>query len=81
MTSYPFLAQLLVDKYDVDAQSIHPEATMTELDLDSLTLTEILFDLEDEFGIEVPEERATFSTLGEATAVIDDLVRVKETTE
>ena len=81
MTSYPFLAQLLVDKYDVDAQSIHPEATMTELDLDSLTLTEILFDLEDEFGIEVPEERATFSTIGEATAVIDDLVRVKETTE
>jgi acyl carrier protein len=81
VTSYPFLAQLLVDKYDVDAQSIHPEATMTELDLDSLTLTEILFDLEDEFGIEVPEERATFSTLGEATAVIDDLVRVKETTE
>ena len=81
MSSYPFLAELLADKYDVDAQAIRPDATMTELGLDSLTLTEILFDLEDEFGIEVPEERATFSTLGEATAVIDDLVRVKETIE
>ena len=81
MSSYPFLAELLADKYDVDAQAIRPDATMTELGLDSLTLTEILFDLEDEFGIEVPEERATFSTLGEATAVIDDLVCVKETTE
>ena len=81
MSSYPFLAELLADKYEVDAQAIHPEATMTELNLDSLTLTEILFDLEDEFDIEVPEERATFSTLGEAAAVIDDLVRAKETTE
>ena len=54
---------------------------MADLGLDSLTLTELLFDLEDEFGIEVPEERATFSTLGEAAEVIDELVRAKETTE
>ena len=81
MSSFPFLAELLADKYDVDAQAIRPAATMAELGLDSLTLTEILFDLEDEFGIEVPEERATFSTLGGATEVIDDLVRAKETTE
>jgi acyl carrier protein len=81
VSSYPFLAELLADKYDVDAQAIRPDATMAELGLDSLTLTEILFDLEDEFSIEVPEEHATFSTLGGATEVVDYLVRAKETTE
>ena len=77
MSAYPFLTEVLVEKYDVKAESIHPDATLTELGLDSLSLTELLFDLEDKFGIEVPEERATFSTLGEAAAVIDDLVRAK----
>lgn len=80
MSSYPFLSEVLVEKYDVDVQAVRPDATMAELGLDSLSLTELLFDLEDEFGIEVPEERATFSTLGEAAALIDDLVRSKEPT-
>ena len=81
MSSYQFLTEIMVEKYEVEAQAIGPDATMADLGLDSLTLTELLFDLEDEFGIEVPEERATFSTIGEAAAVIDDLIRTKEPTE
>ena len=77
MSAYSFLTEVLVEKYDVKAESIHPDATLTDLGLDSLSLTELLFDLEDKFGIEVPEERATFRTLGEAAAVIDELVRAK----
>ena len=80
MSSYPFLTEVLVEKYDVSAEAIRPEATLTELGLDSLSLTELLFDLEDKFAIEVPEERATFNTLGEAAALIDDLVRAKQST-
>ena len=78
MSSYPFLAEVLTEKYDIDAQAISHDATMTELGLDSLALIELLFDLEDKFGIEFPEERVTFTTLGEAAAVIDELVRARE---
>ena len=81
MSSYQFLTKIMVEKYEVEAQAIDPNATMADLGLDSLTITELLFDLEDEFGIEVPEERATFHTIGEAAAVIDDLIRTKEPTE
>jgi acyl carrier protein len=81
VSSYQFLTKIMVEKYEVEAQAIDPNATMADLGLDSLTLTELLFDLEDEFGIEVPEERATFNTIGEAAAVIDDLIRTKEPTE
>ncbi len=80
MSSYAFLTNTLVDKYGVQAQAIGPEATLTELGLDSLTLTELLFDLEDKFDVEIPEDRATFRTLGEAAALIDDLVRSKPST-
>ena len=81
MSSYPFLAEVLTEKYDIEAKAISPDATMAELGLDSLTLIELIFDLEDEFEIEFPEERATFVRLGEAAAVIDELVRAKEPTE
>ncbi len=80
MSSYAFLTNTLVDKYGVQAQAIGPEATLTELGLDSLTLTELLFDLEDKFDVEIPEDRATFRTLGEAAALIDGLVRSKPST-
>ncbi len=77
MTPYAFMAEVLTEKYDVDREAISPDATLTELGLDSLTNVELLFDVEDEFGIEIPEERATFETLAEAAALVDELVQAK----
>ncbi len=77
MSPFEFLAEVLSEKYDVPREAISPEATLTELGLDSLTIVELLFDVEDEFGIEIPEERATFQTLAEAAALVDELVRAK----
>jgi acyl carrier protein len=77
VTPYAFLAQVLREKYDVAQEAISLEATLDELGLDSLTVVELLFDVEDEFGIEVPEERATFQTLAEAAALVDELIQAK----
>ncbi len=77
MSPYAFLVEVLSEKYDVARESISPEATLTELGLDSLTVIELWFDVEDEFGIEVPEERATFQTLAEAAALVDQLLQAK----
>ena len=77
MTPYAFMAEVLSEKYDVPHEAISPEATLTELGLDSLTIVELLFDVEDEFEIEVPEERVTFQTLAEAAALVDELVQAK----
>jgi len=79
VTPYAFLAQVLSEKYDVAQGVISPEATLEELGLDSLTVVELLFDVEDEFGIEVPEERTTFQTLAEAAALVDELIQAKRT--
>ena len=77
MTPYAFMAKVLSEKYDVDGDVISPEATLTELGLDSLTVVELLFDVEDEFEVEIPEERATFETLAEAAALVEELVQAK----
>ena len=79
MTPYEFIAEVLTEKYDVAQNIISPEATLAELGLDSLTVVELLFDVEDEFEIEVPEERANFQTLAEAAALVEELVQAKGT--
>ena len=77
MSAYSYLAEVLVDKYDVDKDKIRPEATLTDLGLDSLMVVEFLFDVEDEFNIEVPDDRAEFETLNEAATLIDGLIEAK----
>ena len=77
MSAYSYLAEVLVDKYDVDKDKIRPEATLTDLGLDSLMVVEFLFDVEDEFNIEVPDDRAEFETLNEAATLIDELSEAK----
>jgi len=77
VSAYAFLAQTLSETYDVDPAAISPEASLADLGLDSLTVVELLFDVEDEFGIKVPEG-VTFQTLAEAAALMDELVRNKE---
>lgn len=77
MSAYSYLVEVLVDKYDVDEDKIRPEATLTDLGLDSLMVVEFLFDVEDEFNIEVPDDRAEFETLNEAATLIDELIEAK----
>ena len=61
-----------VDTLSVDESKVVPEARFKEdLDADSLDLVEMIMALEEEFGIEVPEEEVeSIKTVGEAFALI-----------
>ena len=78
MKSYPVLVEKLVNDFEVDREAIAPDATLTELGLDSLTLVEFIFEVEDELGVELDMEEAQFETLGEAAELLDRLVAEKK---
>ncbi len=40
----------------LDARDINPEDALENLDIDSLSLVEIIFDLEELFDIKIPDE-------------------------
>ena len=42
MRAYPYLAEVLADKYDVDEDKIRPEATLADLGLDSLMVLSLI---------------------------------------
>ena len=77
MSALEFLKQTLTEKFGVPAESITPEANLQDLGLDSLSIVELVFEVEDEFDIEVSEEDAKFETLGGAIELIDRLVAEK----
>ena len=77
MSSYAYIEEVLKKKFDVKPEAIAPEATLTDLGLDSLSIAELLFDVSDKYHIDIPDDRANVSTLGEAVALVDDLIKAK----
>lgn len=77
MESEARIVDLLVEKYGVEKDRISPDATMTDLGLDSLSVAELVFDIEDAFDIEIGLEDAEFKTFGEAVALVDRCVQAK----
>ena len=77
MSSFDFIRQTLIDKYDVDAGAITSDATFQTLGLDSLTMVELMFDVTEKYDIEIPNDKLDFKTLGEAAALIDETLQAK----
>ena len=51
--------QLISDATKIDIAKIKPETSFVDdLNLDSLDIVELMMKMEDEFGIEIPEEEA-----------------------
>lgn len=47
------IQHLLVEKLDCDKADITPDTKFSELGIDSLDITELVMNLEDEFGVEI----------------------------
>jgi acyl carrier protein len=77
LSSFDFIRQTLIDKFDVDAEAITTDATFQTLGLDSLTMVELMFDVTEKYDIEIPNDKLDFKTLGEAAALIDETLQAK----
>jgi acyl carrier protein len=64
--------EIIVDQLGVDEEAVTPEASFVEdLGADSLDIVELVMALEEEFGIESPDEDAEkIATVGDAVEYI-----------
>jgi acyl carrier protein len=74
MTTIERLSRILVQRYKLDPTRLTPEQPLGSLGIDSLGMVEMLFFIEEEFGIHLPSEGVAFGTLGEAAKYIDELI-------
>ena len=65
---------IIVEKFGVSESEVTSEANFTnDLSADSLYRVELIMEIEDEFGISIPEEQAEkISTVGEAVKYVEE---------
>jgi acyl carrier protein len=67
------IREIVAEQLGVDAEEVTPEVSFVDdLGADSLDTVELVMALEEEFGIEIPDEDAEkISTVGDAIAYIE----------
>ena len=68
------LRKLIADQLGVEADRVVPEASFTDdLEADSLDLVELIMSIEEEFGVEIPDEDAEkMASVGDALAYLQE---------
>ncbi len=72
--------EIIAEQLMVDLEEVTDEASLVDdLGADSLDTVELLMEMEDEFGIEIPDQDVEkIATVGEAIAYIEAHVQEKE---
>lgn len=74
MSSLPTIQRMMVEQFDLKLEALTPDATLESLGLDSLSVIEFMFNLEDELKIKLPDERVEIKTLQDVTNLVDRIV-------
>jgi acyl carrier protein len=73
MAVFDKIKDIVVDQLDVDEEEVTMETSFEDLDADSLDIVELIMALEEEFGIEIPDEDAEkLTSVGEAVKYIEE---------
>lgn len=64
---------------EIDKETISVDTKLEELEMDSLDALNLVFELEEEFNISIPDEQAfEMKTVGEMVSGIEKLIEMKE---
>lgn len=74
MNTYDRLVRILADEHKLAVETLSPEARLDELGIDSLAVMELLFKVEEEFDIRVPNDQVALLTIQDLVSYVNDLV-------
>lgn len=74
MSSLKTIQDMMVKQFDLKLEDLTPDATLEGLGLDSLSVIEFTFNLEDELKITMPDERVELKSLQDVVNLVDKLV-------
>ena len=75
-STFDRLQALMQKKYSVEPERVTPEATLESLGLDSLDLIELLFEVEEEFNIRVPQDGGSELRTATVQDIVDSVDRL-----
>lgn len=79
MTTLERLQDILLKNYPLEREALTSDALLENLEIDSLGVMELFFSIEDEFKLNVPNEKVDLKTLGDVVDYIDQLSAQQQT--
>ena len=79
--TFEHLRAFLVKEYKLDPNLVTLDAELEALGIDSLGVAELLFNVEDEFGITLSPDAVQLRTLGDVVRFIDELIALQPGTQ
>lgn len=78
MKTFEAMQAILKAKHNVAPDLLQPDTALKDLDIDSLSMVDILFEVEDQFKIVIPSEPAEWQsqmkTFGDLVEYVDKLL-------
>ena len=74
MSTLTIVQEMIATSAEVPIEKLDPNSPLGALEVDSLTVLEVMADLEDKFGIRIPDERVPVRTVQEIADLVDRLV-------
>lgn len=71
MSTLVKIQQLMQQRLGLTEEQLRPEQGLEEIGIDSLAVVEFMFDLEDEFGVRLTDERTPVKTIQDIADMID----------
>ena len=79
MTTLQVLQHILVEDYRLTRERVAPDAVLIDLGLDSLSVLELMFKIEDHFHLKIGDDTPTdLVTVDDVVRYVDGLISLKE---
>ncbi len=74
MSTLQTIQRMMVEQFELKAEDLTPDAQLEALGLDSLSVIEFMFNIEDEFHIKLPDERVEIKSIQDIASIVERLV-------
>ncbi len=69
---------MMSEQFDLKPEQLTPDAQLESLGVDSLSVIEFMFNIEDQFKVKLPDERVEIKTVQDIANIVDRLMAEKK---
>ena len=77
MTTTSRIIAMLVKDFNADPDRLSPDARLEDIGFDSIGVAELLFNIEDEFHLKLPDVPLDLATFGDVVRYVDEQIALQ----